>query len=126
MTIKSINGVNTQIGQMEKNQATDSYSRNIQNQIANAQKQLQELSSNENMTLEEKRKKRQEIQQQISDLNAQLRQHKMEQRKAAMGGSEKQQAKGSSVDDMPGSTINAGNKKAGNKEIGRASCRERV
>ncbi len=128
MTIKSINGVNTQIGQMEKNQATDSYSRNIQNQIANAQKQLQELSSNENMTLEEKRKKRQEIQQQISDLNAQLRQHKMEQRKAAMGGSEKQQAKGSSVDDMPGSTINAGNKKAGNKGAGlsRASMKAMI
>ena len=36
-------------------------SRNIQNQIANAQKQLQELSSNEEMTLEEKMKKRQEF-----------------------------------------------------------------
>ena len=69
------------------NQATDSYSRNIQNQIANAQKQLQELSSKEDMTLEEKKKKKQELQQQISDLNMQLRQHQMEQRR------EKQQAK---------------------------------
>lgn len=95
MKINGINGANTQIGQMGMNQAADSYSRNIQNQIANAQKQLQELSSNEEMTLEEKMKKRQEIQQQISDLNMQLRQHQMEQRK------EKQQAKASSMDDMP-------------------------
>lgn len=87
MKINGINGTNTQMGQMGMNQAADSYSRNIQSQIANAQKQLQELSSNEEMTLEEKMKKRQEIQQQISDLNMQLRQHQMEQRK------EKQQAK---------------------------------
>jgi len=105
MTINGINGTNTQVGQMGMNQETDSYSRNIQNQIANAQKQLQELSSNENMTLEEKMKKRQEIQQQISDLNMQLRQHQTEQRR------EKQQAKGSSMDDMPGGT---GSGKAGN------------
>lgn len=59
---------------------------------------MQELSSNEDMTLEEKMKKRQEIQQQISDLNMQLRQHQIEQRK------EKQQAKASSMDDMAGGT----------------------
>lgn len=44
MKINSTIGANTQMGM---NQATDSYSRNIQNQIANAQKQLQELSSND-------------------------------------------------------------------------------
>lgn len=93
MTINGINGVNMQMGQMGSGQVTDAYSRNIQDQIARAQKQLQELSSNENMTLEEKMKKRQEIQQQISDLNMQLRQHQMEQRRAAQNRSEKQQAK---------------------------------
>lgn len=108
MKINGINGANTQMGQMEMNQATDSYSRNIQSQIANVQKQLQELSSNEEMTLEEKMKKRQEIQQQISDLNMQLRQHQAEQRK------EKQQAKASSMDDMIGGTKS----KAGEKGIG--------
>lgn len=112
MKINGINGANTQMGQMGMNQATDSYSKNIQNQIANAQKQLQELSSNEDMTLEEKMKKRQEIQQQISDLNMQLRQHQIEQRK------EKQQAKGSSMDDMLGGTGNTGSAKAGNKNTG--------
>ena len=109
MKINGINGANTQMGQMGMNQATDSYSRNIQNQIANAQKQLQELSSNEEMTLEEKMKKRQEIQQQISDLNMQLRQHQMEQRK------EKQQAKGTSMDDMLGGTKGG---KSGSKSAG--------
>lgn len=112
MTINGINGVNTQVGQMGMNQVTDSYSRNIQKQIADAQKQLQELSSNEDMTLEEKMKKRQEIQQQISDLNMQLRQHQMEQRR------EKQQAKGSSMDDMLGGTRNAENARAGSKGTG--------
>ena len=89
MTINGISGANTQTAQMGMTQAMDPYSRNIQNQIANAQKQLQELSSNEEMTLEEKMKKRQEIQQQISDLNMQLRQHQIEQRRAER--SEKQQ-----------------------------------
>ena len=51
MTINGISGANTQAAQIGMNQAMDSYSKNIQNQIANAQKQLQELSSNEEMTL---------------------------------------------------------------------------
>lgn len=98
MAINGINGTNAQVGAMKMTHATDSVSKNIQNQIANAQKQLQELSSNKDMSLEEKMKKRQEIQQQITDLNNQLRQHQAEQRK------EKQQAKGSSMDDMLGSS----------------------
>lgn len=62
-------------------QGTDSYIRNIQRQIANAQKRLQELSSNKELSMEEKMKKGQEIQQQITDLNNQLRQYQMEQRR---------------------------------------------
>ena len=96
MRINGINGTNTQVGGMNMTQASDSVSKNIQNQIANAQKQLQDLSANKDMSIEEKMKKRQEIQQQITDLNNQLRQHQMEQRK------EKQQAKKSSMDDMLG------------------------
>ncbi len=64
MTMSGISGVSSQATAMGMGLATDSYSRSIQNQIANAQKQLQELSSNKNMTLEEKMAKRQEIQQQ--------------------------------------------------------------
>lgn len=109
MTINGISGANTQAAQIGMNQAMDSYSKNIQNQIANAQKQLQELSSNEEMTLEEKMKKRQEIQQQISDLNMQLRQHQIEQRK-------EQQSKGASMDDMLGGNRTVA--KSGNKGSG--------
>lgn len=97
MTIGSINGANTNSYQMKgMAQGTDSFTKNIQSQIANAQKQLQEISSNKELSIEEKMKKRQEIQQQISDLNNQLRQHQIEQRK------EQKQSKGSSMDDMLG------------------------
>ena len=97
MTIGSINEANTNSYQRKgMAQGTDSFTRNIQSQIANAQKQLQEISSNKELSIEEKMKKRQEIQQQISDLNSQLRQHQIEQRK------EQQQSKGSSMDDMLG------------------------
>ncbi len=106
MTINSINGANTQMWQMGMSQAADSYSRNIQNQIADAQKQLQELSSDKDMTQEEKMAKRQELQQKISDLNLRLRQRQMEQRQ------EKRQ-KQSSFDDRIG-----GSRKTGTVDTG--------
>lgn len=95
MKINGLNGANTQNGGMNMLQTNDSVSKNIQNQIANAQKTLQELSANKDMSVEEKMKKRQEIQQQITELNQQLRQHQIEQRK-------EQQAKKSSMEDMLG------------------------
>ena len=54
MRINGLNGVNTQTGGMNMMQTNDSVSKNIQNQIANAQKQLQEISSNKEMSIEEK------------------------------------------------------------------------
>ena len=60
---------------------SDTYTRNIQSQIAKAQQKLKDLSSNEELSLEEKMKKRQEIQQEIANLNQQLRQYQIEQRK---------------------------------------------
>ena len=95
MKINGLNGANTQNGGMNMMQLNDSVSKNIQNQIANAQKELQELSANKEMSIEEKMKKRQEIQQQIAELNQQLRQHQIEQRK-------EQQAKKFSMEDMLG------------------------
>ena len=74
---------------------SDPVSRNIQAQIGNAQKRLQELSSNDTMSVEEKMKKRQEIQKEIASLNQQLRQHQIEKRK-------EQRAQGTSMDDMLG------------------------
>lgn len=95
MKINGLNGANAPSGGMNMLQTNDSVSKNIQNQIANAQKTLQELSANKDMSVEEKMKKRQEIQQQITELNQQLRQHQIEQRK-------EQQAKKSSMEDMLG------------------------
>lgn len=64
------------------NLQNDSVTKNIQNQIRNAQKQLQEIGADKNMTPDEKVKKRQEIQQEIATLNQQLQQHLAEKRKA--------------------------------------------
>ena len=111
MKINGLNGNNTQIGRMNGMQANDAVSKNIQSQIVNAQKQLQELSANKEMSMEEKMKKRQEIQQQITDLNNQLRQHQMEQRK------EKQQPKGSAMEELFGGSKNV-TPKAGKKSSG--------
>lgn len=113
MMISSMTGTNNnmQAGRSGMNMQADSVTKNIQNQIAKAQKQLQELSSNEKMTLEEKMKKRQEIQQEITKLNQQLRQHQIQQRK-------EQQSKGTSMDDMHGGKQNAGMEKPGSKGSG--------
>ena len=105
MRINGFSGTNTQTGTMGMTQGNDSVSKNIQNQIANAQQKLQDLSSNEEMSLEDKMKKRQEIQQEINNLNQQLRQHQIEQRK------EQQSKNSSSMDDMVAGTSNTSKKK---------------
>ena len=110
MRIEGFNGTNTHTGGMNRPMATDSFSKNIQNQIANAQKELQELSSSKDMSIEEKMNKRQEIQQKIIDLNNQLRQHQIEMRR------EQQQSKSTSMDDMLGGTQTVS--KAGKKSAG--------
>lgn len=81
MKIGGIAGANNSVQGGGMNPQMDSVSRNLKNQIANAQKELRDLSSNEDMTAEEKMKKKQEIQQEIANLNQQLRQHQMEQRR---------------------------------------------
>ena len=104
MKINGFNGTNTQTGAMGMAQANDSVSKNIQNQIANAQQKLQNLSSNEEMSLEDKMKKRQEIQQEINNLNQQLRQHLIEQIKL------QQSKNSSSLDDMVAVSSNTSKK----------------
>ena len=76
-----INSLNSSGIQMGVSPASDPITKSLQNQIIDLQKQLQELSSNETMSVEEKLKKQQEIQMQIADLNNQLRQHQMDLRK---------------------------------------------
>lgn len=89
MTINGISGTggsnDTQQMQFGKNMQMDSVSKSIQKQIEKAQKQLQELSSNKELSLEDKMKKRQEIQQTITTLNQELRQHQIELRKEQTG-----------------------------------------
>ena len=62
-------------------QAMDARSKNIRKQIEEAQKKLQEISSSGEISPEEKMKKRQEIQKQISDLRMQLQKHQAEVRR---------------------------------------------
>lgn len=85
MRVDGIKGADSQISGVNLMQTNDSFSKMIQSQIANAQEQLQKLSENNDMSVEEKMKRRQEIQQQITDLNHQLRQHQIEQRRANQG-----------------------------------------
>lgn len=99
-------GGNVQAGGLGRGMLSDPVSRNIQNQIASAQEQLQALSSNEDMTLEEKMKKRQEIQQEITSLNQQLRQHQIQQRK-------EQREKSASANGLLGESQKAGMEKQG-------------
>ena len=116
MKIGSTNGTTgAGIFQPQMQQGNDSFSKNIQNQIANAQKQMQELGKNKEMSAEDKMKKCQEIQKQISDLQNQLRQHRQEQRK------EQQQSKGSSMDDMLGGSRQAARKTKGGTGMSSAS-----
>lgn len=76
------------VGQIAQPQPVDSVSRNIQNEIMVVQQKMQKLSSDESISIEEKVKKRQEFQKEISSLNARLRQHQAElsqqQRKEAL------------------------------------------
>ncbi len=96
MNVKSVNGMNLQANQQGISQQVDAESKGIQNRIANAQMQLQGLSSKEELSAEEKMQKRQEIQKQITELNNQLRQHQMELRK------EKQKENQEKIGDMLG------------------------
>ncbi|MCR5602612.1 MAG: FlxA-like family protein [Lachnospiraceae bacterium] len=119
MNVKGVNGSGTGLQSfgMNRNQGNDSVSKNLQNRIADAQKQMQELGDNKEMSLEEKMKKRQEIQQQISDLKNQLRQHQIEKSK------ENRQKKGSSMDDMLGGNRQAQRQAGGSKGMSNASMK---
>lgn len=121
MRIGSMNGAavdgtgGAQAGRSGVQMQTDPVSKNIQNQIANAQQQLQEISASQEMTPEQKMKKRQEIQQEINSLNQQLRQHQIEQRKEQQA---QAKSKDSSVDDMLGSEQSAGKAASENQGSG--------
>lgn len=116
MNISGISGNTTGVSsfRIEMNKDSDPFSKSIQSQIANAQKQMQELGDNKDMSPEEKMKKRQEIQQQITDLQNQLRQHQIEQRK------ESQKKNAPSMTDMLGGNSQHG--KSGKSSAGMSSA----
>lgn len=113
MTVNGVSGVGAGImaGSPGMSQASDPVSKNLQRQIDEAQKKLQELSSNTDMSSEEKMKKRQELQKTISDLSIQLRQHQIEERRA-------KQQKQESFDDMLGGEQKVGKDKAKGQNTG--------
>lgn len=78
--------------------ANDAYSKNLEEQIRNAEKKLQDLSKDDRMPPDQKMKKQQEIRKEITELQAQLRQHEME-----LCQEERQQkTSGRSMEDMLG------------------------
>lgn len=78
MKIYDMNRHHAEAGRANANWQMDSKSKEFQNQIANAQNRLKDLSVDKELGEDEKSKKRQEIQQQITDLNNQLRQHQLQ------------------------------------------------
>lgn len=77
MSVGGINAAGSMSGgQMAKSQPADAASKSIQNKISAVQQKMQQLSSKEDLSAEEKMKKRQELQQELSSLNTQLRQHR--------------------------------------------------
>ena len=77
----------------------DPVSKDLRRQIEDLQKQMHELSANQEVPMETKMKKRQELQKQISELEVQLRQRQMEVKREE---NQKKKSKESSFDDLLG------------------------
>lgn len=84
------------VGQYWWKYADGFYQQKFKESDCKCTEKLQELSSNQELSLEEKMKKRQEIQQEISSLTQQLRQHQIELRK------QQQNKSSNSVDELTG------------------------
>lgn len=98
MTITGVNSSNAGVQGVSSASLTqtDEYSKGIQQQISEAQQELQELSANKELSMEEKMEKRQAIQQEITALQQQLRQHQIEQRRQQQEQSQTKQTQESS------------------------------
>ncbi len=113
--IKGVQGTGFQAGLY---QGSDPVSKQIQRQIADAKKQLSDIASNKEMSMEEKAKKREELQKLIGDLNNQLRQHQIEQRRAAVNQEGNKEKKDSALEEMLGKSKKNSDKKEGDKKQG--------
>lgn len=81
MRVNGVDRINDGVKKADNSWLTDSKSKEFQNQIANEQNRLKDLAADNKLGEEEKEKKRKEIQQKITELNNQLRQHQMELRR---------------------------------------------
>ena len=71
--------------------SVDSESKNLQNQLTSEKQRLKQVSSDTEMSTEEKEKERRKIQQQIAELNRKLRMERMEQKKEVEQAEEEQE-----------------------------------
>lgn len=112
MTINNINRMNTQpaAGGAGAGAQTDPASKNLQQQIDRLQQELKEISANQEMPVETKMKKRQDLQKQISELQIQLRQRQIDAKREER---EKKKA-ANSFDDMLGTKDRNGTNTAQN------------
>lgn len=108
MQVGGINGGSGLMAGGAASPAQDAVSRSIKNQIAELQKQMQQLSSGQSISAEEKMKKRQELQKQISELNRELRQHQMEVQKEERQKAAKKQDRTSEVEGLTGGKASGG------------------
>ena len=79
MGIGSVTSTNSMSGiQTNMAASTDPKIKNIQNEITDAEQQMQKLSSKEELSVNEKSDERKKLQKEISDLNTELKQHQEE------------------------------------------------
>lgn len=95
MTIGGVSEVGSSVQVQMPQLGNDPVSKEMERQIAEARQAMQELSTAEGKSPEEKMQERQELQKKITNLEQQLRQHQIEQRK-------EQQAAKNEVDELTG------------------------
>lgn len=79
MSVANVNGSeksNTLVNQSKQ----DNYEKSIQNQIANLQGKMKNISNNQKMSTEQKSNEKKKIQEQIQDLNSKLRQYQVQKK----------------------------------------------
>ncbi len=83
MGVGSISSMNGMTGmQMPVSGFTDTKSKRVQNEITEMQRQMQKLSSDEELSVDEKSDERKKLQQEISSLNTELKRYEEESLKA--------------------------------------------
>lgn len=79
--INSIKMSGIQSGQLPISSMQDAETKRLQSQIEEVWRQIQNVTADENMTIEQKQKKKQELEEKMADLQDQLQQHLSEQRR---------------------------------------------